>query len=233
MWNEETEAQLLELTGAKRPVTQETVATVAAEMEISPRSVSSKLRKMGVEVDKVTPPGRKFTEAQEAELRDFLESNSGEFTYAEIAEQVAGGEFTAKQVQGKILSMELTDNVKPTPKKEATRTYTDEEQETFLKLARSGAYIEDIAEALGKSVNSVRGKALSLNRSHDLDIPPTRNKAETVDPFEALGEKRLEMTVAEIAEAIGKSERGVKGMITRRNAPCADYKPKASKSAAA
>ncbi len=41
------------------------------------------------------------------------------------------------------------------------------------------------------------------------------------------------MTVEEIAEATGKTPRGVRTTITRRNLECADYKAKARKEAAA
>ena len=41
------------------------------------------------------------------------------------------------------------------------------------------------------------------------------------------------MTVAEIAEAIEKTERGVKTMLTRRGIDCADYKGAERKAKAA
>lgn len=232
-WTEDRENELLSVVGAERPVSQETVATAAAQLEVSPRSVSAKLRKMGVEVDKVAPRGRKFSEEQEEALRAFLEDNAGEYTYAEVAENFADGEFTSKQVQGKVLSMELTGYVKPTPKKESVKTYSEKEEETFVRLAESGAFLEDIAEALDRSLASVRGKALSLNRTQGLAIPKQREShAQTkVDPIEALG-NIADMTVEQIAKATGKSERGVRTMITRRGLVCKDYKAKAKKEAA-
>jgi len=233
-WTEDREAQLLEIVGDERPVSQETVAAAAEALEVSARSVSAKLRKMGEEVEKAGPRSRKFSEDQEEELRDFLEDNAGVYTYAEVAEQFADGEFTAKQIQGKVLSMELTDMVKPTPKKESVKTYSEVEEETFVRLAKSGAFLEDIAEALDRSLQSVRGKALSLNRTQGLEIPKQREShaATKVDPIEALGSKLADMTVAEIAEATGKSPRGVRTIITRRGLVCADYKAKAKKEAA-
>ena len=57
--------------------------------------------------------------------------------------------------------MELTAHVKPAPKIEAVRTYTPEEESTFISMVNDGAFVEAIAEALGRSVNSVRGKALA------------------------------------------------------------------------
>ena len=162
LWTDEREAQLLKVVGSERPVSQETVAKAAEALDVSTRSASAKLRKMEIEVEKAGPRARKFSDEQEAALVAFLNDNEGEYTYAEIAEQFAGGEFSSKQVQGKILSLEMTDAVKPTPKKESVKTYTEEEENTFVAMANAGKYLEDIAEALGKSLQSVRGKALSL-----------------------------------------------------------------------
>lgn len=225
MWTEDREAQLLEVVGDERPVTQETVAKAAEALEVSTRSASSKLRKMGVEVEKAGPRARKFSDEQEAALVKFLSDNEGEFTYADIAEKFSGGEFTSKQIQGKVLSLELTDSVKKAPKPETKKTYTDAEEEKFVKLAKSGAFLEDIASALDRSLASVRGKALSLNRTQGLDIPKQRDHVEKVDVIEALGDISA-MTVAEIAEKTGKTVRGIKTIITRRNLTCADYKAK-------
>src|SRR5210317_350613 len=124
MWTEEREEQLLEAVGDERPVTQETAAAAAEALEVSTRSVSAKLRKMGVEVEKAGPRARKFSEEQEAALVAFLENNSGEHTYAEIADNFAGGEFSAKQIQGKVLSLEMTDHVKPAPEKKVEKKYS-------------------------------------------------------------------------------------------------------------
>ena len=235
-WTTDREEKLLAEVGAERPVSQETVASAAEALEVSPRSISAKLRKMGVEVEKAGPRARKFSDDQEAALVAFLDSNAGQFTYAEIAENFAGGEFSAKQIQGKVLSLELTDSVKATPKKESVKTYTDEEEATFVKLANGGAFLEDIAEALGKTLQSVRGKALSLNRTQDLKIPPQREShaAVKVDIIEELynSGELPNLTVAEIAEKSGKTVRGVKTIITRRNYVAADYKAKVKKAAA-
>ena len=229
MWTEDREEQLLEAVGDERPVTQETVAAAAEVLDVSPRSASAKLRKMGIEVEKAGPRARKFSEEQEEALVAFLEDNTGEFTYAEIAEKFAGGEFSAKQIQGKILSLEMTDSVKPTPKKEVEKKYSEEEENTFVTMARAGKFLEEIAEALGKTVPSVRGKALSLTRTGELEsIPAQRDKvAPKVDYFEALGaEKIAQLTVAELSEGSGKTPRGVRTILTRRNYDAADYKAK-------
>lgn len=227
-WDNDREKQLLAEVGGERPVSQATVAAAAEALEVSPRSVSAKLRKMGEEVEKAGPRARKFSDEQEAALVEFLTNNEGAFTYAEIAEAFAGGEFSSKQIQGKVLSLELTGSVKKTPKKESVKTYTDDEENTFVKLATSGAFLEDIADALGKSLASVRGKALSLTRTDQLaGIPKQRQShaANKVDAIEALGDISG-LTVAEIAEATGKTPRGIRTIITRRGLECKDYKAK-------
>jgi transposase len=229
MWTEEREEQLLEAVGDERPVTQETVAAAAEALDVSPRSASAKLRKMGIEVEKAGPRARKFSEEQEDALVAFLEANEGEYTYAEIADQFEGGEFSAKQIQGKILSLELTDAVKPAPKKVAEKKYSEEEEATFVQMAQAGKYLEEIAELLNKTVQSVRGKALSLTRTGVLEsIPAQRDRApERVDYFEELGAARIaEMSVAELSEASGKTPRGVRTILTRRGYDASDYKAK-------
>ena len=233
-WNDELVAQLEGLVGDESPVTQETVASVAEELDISKRSASAKLRKMGYDVEKVGARGPKFSESETSDLSDYLDSNSGEQTYAEIAKVFAGGKFTAKQVQGKVLSMERTGDVAETPKVEAKRIYTLDQEAIFVKMARAGAYLEDIADAVKMSVASVRGKALSLCKANDLDIPKQRDShAKTkVDPLTALGDIS-DLTVEEIAEKIEKSPRGVRQMITYRGLECANYKAKARKEKAA
>lgn len=229
-WTEEKVAALEAFVGDETPVSQDTVKAAAEELGVSPRSVAAKLRKEGFEVAKASEKEKTFSEAQEAALRDFLTANAGKYTYAQVAEHFEGGTFNARQIQGKVLSMELTDMVAPTPKKEAQKTYTEEEETTIVRMAKSGAFLEDIAETLGKTLNSVRGKALSLLRNSDIEsIPPQKQSyaAERKDPFEGLDV--ADMTVAQIAEATGKSVRGVKTMITHRGLSCADYKAKPRK----
>ena len=230
MWTKDKEEELLAAVGADRPVSQGVAASAAEALEVSTRSVSAKLRKMGVDVEKAGPRARKFSEDQEAALVAFLSDNAGQYTYAEIAEAFAKGEFSAKQIQGKVLSLELTDAVKATPKKESVKTYSDKEEETFIKLANSGAFLEDISQALDKSLASVRGKALSLNRTQGLAIPKQREthaatKVDVIEDLQAKGEL-VNLTVNQIAEASGKTPRGVRTIITRRGYEASDYKAK-------
>ena len=235
-WTDERTDALTNFVGSESPVAQSTVAEAAEHLETTTRSVSSKLRKMGFDVELASSKATsKFSEAQEATLSAFVTGNSGEYTYAEIASHFENGAFSAKSIQGKILSMELTDHVKPAPKVETVRTYTPAEEETFVSMVSDGAYVEAIAEALGKSVNSVRGKAMSLLRSGDIDAIPrqehTKSSAKE-DPLADLGDVS-DMTVEAIAEAIGKTARGVKTMLTRRGLTASDYDGAAKKEKAA
>ncbi len=225
-WDDERVQALVAAVGNESPVTQDTVKRVAQELETSARSVSSKLRKMDFEVElaSAAAKSKSFSDEQEASLQALVEANSGNLTYAELADAFEG-DFSAKQIQGKILSMELTDHVKATPKKESTKTYTDAEEATFSEMAGAGAFLEDIAEALGKPLASVRGKGLSLMRSGAIEsIPKQQNVKgkETADPFADLGDL-AEFTVATLAEKLEKTERGVKTMLTRRGLTVSDY----------
>lgn len=238
-WTDERTARLQELAGTESPVSKATVDSIATQMETSPRSVASKLRKLGVEVELASAAPKAFSKDQAEALRDFVEENRGNLTYAQIAEQFEGGTFNAKTIQGKILSMELTDAVAPTPKPESTKTYTDEEEARIVSMIGEGAFVEDIAAAVGRSVPSVRGKALSLLRSGAIAAVPKQRdvKGAAPDALEALGDVSG-LTVAQIAEQLGKTERGVKTMLTRRGITVADYdgaarQEKASAAAAA
>ena len=235
-WTDERTDTLVNFVGDESPISQATVAEAADSLETSTRSISSKLRKMGYDVELVSASsGRSFSDDQAATLAAFVQDNSGEYTYAQIAEHFEGGAFNKKQVQGKILSMELTDHVKPAPKVETVRTYSEEEESQFIEMVNGGAFVENIAEALGREIPSVRGKALSLLRAGVIDaIPrqePTKGAAKE-DPLEGISGLEA-MTVEEIAEAIGKTVRGVKTMLTRRGISVFDYDGRARKEKAA
>lgn len=223
-WTDERTSQLNELVGDESPVSKATVTQVAEEMGTTPRSVASKLRKLGFEVERAGEAPRAFSDEEAETLRSFVEDHRGELTYGQIAEQFGDGHFTAKQIQGKILSMELTDAVAPTPKPESQKTYSDEEEARVLEMIQGGSFVEDIAAELGRPVPSIRGKALSLFRAGQIESMPKQRdvKGEAPDALEALGDVSG-LTVTEIAEKLGKTERGVKTMLTRRGITAADY----------
>ena len=94
---------------------------------------------------------------------------------------------------------------------------TDEEESQFVSLVNDGAFIEDIAEAMGRSVNSIRGKALSLLRAGEINAIPKQKETKGSSKADPLAGVDIDgMTVEEIADEIGKTVRGVKTMLTRR-----------------
>ena len=225
-WTDERTQQLVDFVGDSSPISQAMVSDAADDLETSTRSVSSKLRKMGYDVELASSvSNRTFSEDQEATLSNFVTDNSGQYTYADIASSFEGGQFSAKSIQGKILSMELTSHVKPAEKPESVRTYSPEEENTFTTMVNDGAFVEEIAEALGKSVNSIRGKALSLLRSGDIGAIPKQKETKGSSKADPLAEVNdiENMNVEDIADEIGKTVRGVKTMLTRRGLTCADY----------
>ena len=226
-WTDERTQSLVDFIGSESPISQATVAEAADHLETSTRSVSSKLRKMGYDVELASSvSNRTFSEDQEATLHQFVTDNSGQYTYAEIADTFESGAFSAKSIQGKILSMELTSHVKPAEKPQSVRTYSPEEEATFTTMVNDGAFVEEIADALGKTVNSIRGKALSLLRSGDINAIPRQKETKgssKADPLSELNGEIENMSVEEIADEIGKTVRGVKTMLTRRGLTCADY----------
>lgn len=232
-WTDERTAALVSFIGDETPVSYATVVEASDELETSPKSVAAKLRKMGYEVESsASATSRVFSEDQEGTLSTFVQDNSGMYTYGQIAEAFENGSFSSKQIQGKLLSMQLTEHVKPTPKQESVRTFSEAEEATFVAMANKGDFLEDIAEALDRSVNQIRGKALSLLRTSAIDAIPAQRESKgttRVDPLEGIDV--ASMTVEEIADEIGKTARGVKTMLTRRGLTASNY-PKAKKATA-
>lgn len=227
-WDEKREAQLRAIVdGEAQPISQAVVAVAAEELNTTARSISSKLRSksMNFEVESaaVAAKAKAFSDEEEAELTSFVNANEGQYTFAEIAENVFGEDKTARQVQGKLLSLEMSSMVKPTEPKVVAAKYTEAETNEIIALIKSGKFVEEIAEAMGRPVNSIRGKALSLLKAEGLEMPKQRDHKEVqADALGALGDVS-DMTVAEVAEAIGKTARGVKTMLTHRGITCSDY----------
>ena len=235
-WSDAAVATLLSIVGTESPVSAATVEAASTELDVSSRSVAAKLRQLDHEVasmakEKVSA----FTPDQGAALADFVHSNANQLTYKQIAEGFDGGVFSAKQVQGKILALELTALVKPAEKVEAARTYSEAEEATFITMVQGGKFIEDIATVLGKTIASVRGKALSLTRNGQISKIPTQRESHAttaVDVVAQLGTGLHSMSVADIAKATDKTERGIKTLLTRRGLTVADYDGAAKKAKA-
>lgn len=235
-WSDEAVDQLMQIVGSESPVSVDSVERAAEQLGKTTRSIASKLRQLDREVASLAKEKTSaFTADEGADLADFVAANAGNLTYKEIAENFADGKFTAKQIQGKLLALELTGSVKPAEKVEVARTYTEAEEATFVKMADAGNFIEDIAAKLNKTVASVRGKALSLTRKGQISKIPAQREShakESVDPVVALGDRIHTMTVAEIAAAVDKTERGLRTLLTRRGIKVADYDGAAKKAKA-
>lgn len=235
-WSDENVATLLSIVGSASPVSVELVEQAAAQLNVTVRSIASKLRQLDREVASMAKEKVPAFSAEQGDaLAKFVNDNAGAYTYKEIAEQFQAGAFSAKQIQGKLLALELTSKVKPAEKVEAARTYTEAEETKFVNLVNTGSFIEDIAAALGKSIASIRGKALSLTRAGQIaEIPKQResHKVNAVDPVEALGDKLAAMSVEDIAKAVDKTPRGIKTLLTRRGIKVADYDGAAKKAKA-
>jgi hypothetical protein len=227
-WSDEATATLMDIIGDLTPVPADIVEQAATTLGKSTRSVSAKLRQLNRTVASMAKTKEPtFSEDEGNALAAFVTENASVYTYREIAENFNGGKFTAKQIQGKLLALELTDSVKRTEKVEVAGKYSEVEEATFVKMANTGAFIEEIATALGKEVASVRGKALSLVRKEQIAKIPAQRESHAntqVDAVAALGDRINGMTVAEIAAATDKTDRGVRTMLTRRGINCADYK---------
>lgn len=189
------------------------------------KSVAAKLRKMGFEVSTAAEKVKAFSDEQTEQLKALLENNPGAFTYADLGEALG---VSPKAVQGKVLSLQLTSNVKPTPKPEVVKQFSDVEANTIIRMTGEGRSLEAIADTLGRSLNSVRGKALSLLKAGAIAALPVQatHKEGKADIFEGIN--IAELTVVELAERTGKTPRGIKTILTRRELACADY-PKAKK----
>lgn len=231
-WTEDATNKLLEVVNGETPVSADTVNSAAETLGTSVRSVAAKLRKLGHEVVSMAKPREsKFDPADTEALKSFVEANPGRYTYAELSAQFKDGAYEPKVVQGKILSLQLTTLIRKTEKVEVPRTYTPDQEATFISLVNAGKFVEEIAAALSKEVNSVRGKALSLLRAGTIAALPKQRDhvAEKVDPVDAMLDKIPGMTVAEIAEELDKTERGIKTMLTRRGLVAKDYDGAAKK----
>ena len=219
VYTEEMEAAMIE--AGRSPITEQVVQDFCDDFEFPRRSVSAKFRKLGFEVPKKTTESV-FSDDETAELKSFLEQNSGTYTAKEVADLFANGKFTDSQIRGKALAVKMTDHIKKAEKAPAVRTYTPEEEDKIQSMVNDGAYIEDIAEAVGKSVNSVRGKLLSMKLT-----APQKNKKAAAVSYDGI-EDMLDKSVAELAEHFGKTERGVKTVLSRRALACSDYTPKSA-----
>lgn len=205
---------------------EEKITALMEEFDFPRRSVTAKLRKLGYDVPRKPSAAPIFSAEETETLGAFLEANSGNMTAEEIASHFSGEwgrEVTARQINGKALSMEMTGHIKPADKKVTPRTYTEAEEATIAQMVEAGKFLEEIADAMGRPVNSVRGKLLSMG----LKAPQRDKKDNKTDAYAGI-EDMLDQTVEELATHFDKTVRGVKTVLTRRGLACADYTPKAA-----
>ena len=208
---------------ANSGVTEPVIQELCDEFEFPRRSVTAKLRKLGFDVPKKPGAAPVFSPEQTDALSSFLSDNSGTYTAEEIAETFSDGDFTARQINGKALSLEMTQHIKPAEKKVTPKPYTAEEEATIESMVTDGRFLEEIAESVGKTVASVRGKLLSMG----LKATQRDKKASKSDPYEGI-DGMTDQSVEALAEHFGKTVRGVKTVLTRRGLSCADYTPKSA-----
>lgn len=204
----------------KAGVTNDIVETLVKDFEFPRRSVTAKLRKLGYDVPHKPGDAPTFSPEQTEDLKAFLEENEGKYTAEQIATEFFP-DFSAKQITGKALSLEMTGCIKPAEKKETPKAYTDEEEAIVRQMAEDGSYLEEIADKVGKTVQSVRGKLLSMK----LTAPQRDKKAPAKGAYDGIG-GMLDKTVEELAEHFNKTVRGVKTVLARNKLACANYKPK-------
>jgi transposase-like protein len=226
-WNDENTARLVELAGPEGSfVSQDQLVQFSEELGTTNRSVGSKLRKMNYDVELAGTKKSAWTAEEEAELRAMVEGNPGAYTYAELAAAFKNGKYSAKTVQGKILSMELYEHIRKAEKRAPVRTYTPEEEAQFVAMVADGASVETLADHFGRPVASIRGKALSLLKAGEISEMPKQetSKAREVEDFFA-GIDLENTTVEQLVELSGntKSARGIKATLSRRGLKCADY----------
>ena len=209
-------------TTAASGVTEDIIESLMADFDFPRRSVTAKLRKLGYDVPKKTGAAPVFSAEETDALSSFLQENSGNLTAEEISQQFADGKFTARQINGKALSLEMTSHVKPAEKKVTPRTYSEDDEAIISDMVDNGAYLEEIADKIGRTPNSIRGKLLSMG----LKAPQRDKKTSKSDPYEGI-EDMLDQSVEDIASHFDKTVRGVKTVLTRRGLACADYTPKA------
>jgi hypothetical protein len=167
-WTQEITDTLIEkVKDVQGEIPYNVVETIAGEFDVSARSVAGKLRSLGYAVAKKTITATKnYNEKEEALIKQMV--SQGAFI-EDIAARL-GRE--VKQIRGKLLSMKLTAPTK-NKKEPKKKSYSPEEEAKIAQLVESGAFIEDIADALGKTVPQIRGKLLSMKLK-----APMKNKKE-------------------------------------------------------
>jgi predicted transcriptional regulator len=175
--------------------------------DISERSLSSKMRHMGLKIEKKTTsaPSKTYSEADEAKIRELA---AKEGVWQEDIAEALGRD--TKSIGGKLVSMGIYGIKKRDKKvKETPKLFTKDDEQLILKMLDENkvVYIEDLAEALGKEVRQVRGKLAGMRISG----VQTRNKKAAKPKIytdEVVAEIKKELDAGKALEDIAK-ERGL------------------------
>jgi len=223
------EDQLNELVAAeplntKGELSLVSLAKVAMELDIPKRNVAAKLRKSGTKVETLNKVSD-WNEAETKALGDYLTANNGVFSPEQVAQKLYGTKFSAAQVRGKALSMDKASFFRKVEPKAAVLKYTEAEEAKIVSLANAGKNIEDIAIALDRSTQSIRGKCLSLyTKGLVTSIPKSSQVVKVVDVLDGLdGVAISKMSIADLSNHTGKSETGMKTILTRRGISCSNW----------
>jgi predicted transcriptional regulator len=175
--------------------------------DISERSLASKMRHMGFKIEKKAgkATAKSYTEAEEAKIRELAMK---EGVWMEDIADALGRD--TKSIGGKLISMGIYGIKKKNKKVNDTpKMFSAEDEATILEMidANKVVYIEDLADALGKSVKQVRGKLAGMR----IKGVQTRNKKAAkpkVYTDELVAEIKKELAGGKALEDIAK-ERGL------------------------
>ena len=135
------------------------------DVDYSPRAITSKLRHMGFPVGKKASAAgvKKYSAEEEAKIRELVDNADGEIFQEDIAEALGRD---VKSIGGKLIAMKIYGIKKKfhEEKEEKPKLFTPEDEATILDMVENNdeVFIEDIAEAVGKSVKQCRGKLASM-----------------------------------------------------------------------
>jgi len=155
-YTEEMDAQITKaVEDAGGLATRELISDLSEEMDVPARSISYRMKNV-LNLDVESTARTPSFSADETDA--FLELADGTMTAEAIAEEMGK---TVQQVRGKALSSKVT--LLPSEKKAATpKSYSEDEEVQITALVDAGEFLEVIAEKLGRTVNSMRGKLLSM-----------------------------------------------------------------------
>lgn len=154
----------------------------------------------------------KFTEEMVQAINEKL-SGRKKVTYVEATEIADSLEIEIKSLAPKLRSM----GIEVGKKAGNAKKFTEQEERRLQAMVAKGAFIEDIAEALQKTVPQIRGKLLHMQLS-----APTKNKKPQKTPIyteEFVGKIKTDLDAGMDIEAVAKkysvNPRGLKSQLSK------------------